>query len=83
MKRSRDLENWDDVGRPITLGQQDWPWAGGRITAGFVLDLRKDPAVGKYLMFFHGTGPEDESVIFNTHACLGAFSNPTMSLKWV
>jgi hypothetical protein len=22
-------------------------------------------------MFFHGTGPEDEETIFDTHACIG------------
>ncbi len=83
MKRSRDLKNWEDTGSPITLGQANWSWAQGRITAGFVLDLRKEPAIGKYLMFFHGTGPEDESVIFNTHACLGlAWSDDLVTWDW-
>ena len=83
MKRSRDLKNWQDTGCLITLGQEDWPWAQGRITAGFVLDLRKDPAIGKYLMFFHGTGPADESVIFNTHACLAiAWSDDLVTWDW-
>ena len=83
MKRSSDLKNWEDTGALITLGQENWPWAQGRITAGFVLDLRKDPAIGKYLMFFHGTGPEDETVIFNTHACLGiAWSDDLATWDW-
>ena len=30
----------------MTLGQENWPWARGRLTAGFVLDLRSGPAVG-------------------------------------
>lgn len=68
---STDLVNWSDTGKLITLGQRSWPWAQGRITAGFVLDCREVPAIGKYLMFFHGTGPEDEEVIFDTHACIG------------
>jgi hypothetical protein len=54
VKRSKDLETWRDVAL-LTLGQKSWPWAQGRLTAGFVLDLRKDPAVGKALMFFHGS----------------------------
>ena len=54
LKRSRDLKNWRDWGEPLTLGQKDWPWAQGRLTAGAVLDLRHDPRVGKYLLFFHG-----------------------------
>ncbi|MBG98917.1 MAG: hypothetical protein CMN58_01075 [Solibacterales bacterium] len=83
MKRSRDLKAWEDTGSLITLGQQGWPWAQGRITAGFVLDLREELSVGKYLMFFHGTGPEDESVIFNTHACLGiAWSDDLVTWDW-
>jgi hypothetical protein len=91
MKRSKDMINWRDVGKaitkhdtgPITLGQKYWPWAQGRLTAAFVLDLRDDPRVGKYLMFFHGTGPQDESVIFNTYACIGlAWSDDLLTWNW-
>lgn len=51
VKRSRDLHAWRNVAL-LTLGQKDWPWAQGRLTAGFVLDLRDVPAVGKAIMFF-------------------------------
>ncbi len=54
VKRSKDLRNWRDVGH-IALGQTDWPWAAGRLTAGFVLDLRDVPGIGRYVMFFHGS----------------------------
>ena len=54
VKRSKDLKHWRDVGL-ITLGQKQWPWAAARLTAGFVLDLRKQPAVGKAILFFHGS----------------------------
>ena len=54
MKRSADLRTWRDEGL-LTLGQEEWPWAQGRLTAGFVVDLRREPAVGKALMFFHGS----------------------------
>jgi len=58
MQRSKDLKVWRDEGVTV-LGQSGWPWAQGRITAGFVLDLRKDSRVRKALMFFHGsTYPE-------------------------
>ncbi len=57
IKMSKDLKKFHDV-RLLTLGQKTWPWAQGRLTAGHVLDLRKDPAVGKYLMFFHGASKE-------------------------
>ena len=83
VKRSADLKNWRDAGELITLGQKDWPWAMGRLSAGFVLDLREEPAVGKYLMFFHGTGPEDERTIFNEYACLGiAWSDDLVEWSW-
>ena len=55
IKRSNELENWVDEG-VLTLSQSEWPWAQGRLTAGFVLDLRDDPSIGKALMFFHGPG---------------------------
>ena len=70
-KVSTDLIHWEDTGKNITLGQQYWPWAQGRLTAGMVLDLRNDPAVGRAVMFFHGTGPEDENVVFDDYACIG------------
>lgn len=54
IKRSGDLVNWADRGI-ITLDQENWPWAEGRLTAGHVLDMRDDPEVGKYVMFFHGS----------------------------
>jgi len=83
MKRSKDMKNWRDTGEVITLGQKDWPWAQGRLTAGFVLDLRDDHRVGKYLMFFHGTGPQGEGVIFNNYACIGiAWSDDLKTWNW-
>ncbi len=69
--RGNDLEHWNRDAEVITLGQKRWAWARGRLTAGFVLDLRAEPEVGKALLFYHGTGPEDESVVFDTNACIG------------
>jgi len=57
IKTSKNLKQFTDAGL-LTLGQKSWPWAQGRLTAGHVLDLRKDPRVGKYLMFFHGSSVE-------------------------
>ena len=70
VKFSADLSSWQDVGEPLTFGQSHWPWAKGRLTAGVVVPTE---SCGKpfYIMFFHGTGPEDESVIFDTHAGIG------------
>ncbi len=54
VKRSGDLVHWRDEGL-LKLGQSDWPWARGRLTAGMVLDLRTEPGIGRFLMFFHGS----------------------------
>lgn len=70
-KVSTDLLHWQDAGKLITLGQKNWPWAQGRLTAGMVLDLRQEPQIGKALLFFHGTGPEDEETIFDQYASIG------------
>lgn len=70
-KTSPDLLHWQDSGKVETLGQERWNWAKGRITAGMVLDLRQEKSVSKAFMFFHGTGPEDEEVVFDQFACIG------------
>ena len=84
VKRSADLQKWRDEGL-LTLGQKEWPWAQGRLTAGFVLDLRQDPAVGKALMFFHGSDhPEnDPRGGFDNFASLGlAWSDDLKNWTW-
>jgi hypothetical protein len=82
VRRSADLEHWGPR-TLLTLGQANWPWAQGRLTAGFVLDAHEVTGVGKYLMFFHGTGPEDERTIFDTHACIGlAWSDNLVHWRW-
>ncbi len=82
MKRSHDLKTWRDDGL-ITLGQKNWPWARGRLTAGFVLDLKNDSRIGKYLMFFHGSGPEDERTMFDNFASIGiAWSDDLKEWNW-
>jgi len=83
IKISNDLKKWCDWGELITLGQKDWEWARGRLTAGFVLDLRQDRRVGKYLLFFHGSGPETEKTYFDTYASLGiAWSDDLIEWDW-
>ena len=54
------LLHWRDDGPLIILGQQQWEWARGRITAATVIDLRSVRRIGCYLMFFHGSGPLTE-----------------------
>jgi hypothetical protein len=76
IKRSKDFEHWRDWGDLITLGQRNWPWAETRLTAGVVLDLRREPAVGRYLMFFHGVGPGRTRTMDN------AFANCSIGIAW-
>lgn len=84
VKRSKDLTKWRDEG-VLTLGQKDWPWAQGRLTGGFVLDLRKDRRVGRALMFFHGSEfPEnDPRGGFDNFASIGiAWSDDLKNWAW-
>ncbi len=84
VKRSSDLKNWQNSGL-LTLGQKDWPWARGRITAGFVLDARRVAGVGKYLMFFHGSQypEEDPRGGFDNFASIGlAWSGDLHTWNW-
>jgi len=85
IKNSIDLENWTDEG-VLTLGQSEWPWAQGRLTAAFVLDLRNDPSVGKALMFFHGSRfpEEDPRGGFDNFASIGfAWSDNLKDWNWI
>jgi hypothetical protein len=84
VKRSSDLKTWKNEGI-LMLGAKDWPWAQGRLTAGFVLDLRKDPRVGKALMFFHGSTykESDPRGGFDNFASLGlAWSTDLKTWDW-
>lgn len=72
MKTSKDLVTWDDVGPVMTLGQSNWDWAKGRISAGAVVDLTKNPLFENYIMFFHGSGPLTEKEgDFDKNASIG------------
>jgi hypothetical protein len=84
VKRSSDLKNWQNAGL-LTLGQKDWPWAHGRITAGFVLDARHVAGVANYLMFFHGSQylEEDPRGGFDNFASIGlAWSTDLHTWNW-
>ena len=84
IKRSPDLSHWRDEG-VLTLGQADWPWAQGRLTAAFVADLRSDPSVGKALMFFHGSRylETDSRGGFDNFASIGiAWSSDLHTWSW-
>jgi len=83
IKRSNYLINWKDDGKPITLGQKNWDWAKGRITAGAVLKM-EDSLENQYIMFFHGSGPltEDEGD-FDKNASIGiAWSKDLSEWFW-
>ena len=83
VKRSKDLSEWTDWGELITLGQSEWLWARGRITAGAVVDMRCHSDIQKYLMFFHGSGPGDEKTDFDRNSSIGiAWSEDLRNWNW-
>ncbi|MCY7350181.1 MAG: hypothetical protein LH606_05885 [Cytophagaceae bacterium] len=84
LKRSTDLKTWRDWGSLITLGQAQWPWAKGRLTAGAVLNLKQNRRFGKYLLFFHGSGPlTEEAGDFDKNASIGiAWSDDLQRWDW-
>lgn len=84
IKRSSNIKSWNDWGNLITLGQNEWDWAKGRITAGTVSNLKEKKELGKYLMFFHGSGPKSESEgDFDKNASIGiAWSDDLLIWDW-
>ncbi len=84
IKKSKDLIHWEELGNLVTLGQKEWPWAKGRITAGTVVDLRNNPTYGAYVMFFHGSGPlTEEAGDLDKNASIGiAWSNDLIHWNW-
>ena len=82
VKVSADLTNWTDTGDLLVFGQKNWVWARGRITAGAIVEV-PDEDSPLYLMFFHGTGPQDESECFDINASLGvAWSHDLKTWSW-
>ncbi len=75
VRRSKDMKTWRDLG-VLKLGLDQWPWAQGRLTAGFVIDARNVPGVERYVMFFHGSDyPETDP--------RGGFDNfSSLGLAW-
>jgi sucrose-6-phosphate hydrolase SacC (GH32 family) len=84
IKKSTDLKKWETWGNLITLGQNEWDWAKGRITAGFVINLKNVRGFENYLMFFHGSGPLKESQgDFDKNASIGiAWSKDLINWAW-
>ena len=84
IKKSTDLIHWKDWGNFITLGQSQWDWAKGRLTGGTVINLKENKNFGKYVMFFHGSGPKtEEQGDFDKNASIGiAWSDDLLQWDW-
>ena len=84
IKKSTDLKHWEEFGNLITLGQKDWSWAKGRITAGTVMNLKNNANYGVYIMFFHGSGTlTEEAGDFDKNASIGiAWSKDLINWSW-
>ena len=83
VRRSRDLVHWYDECL-YTLGQREWLWAHGRLTAAHVLDLRNKTAIGKYLVTFHGATLKGRiSTGFHGSASIGlAWTDNLIQWSW-
>ena len=64
--------------------KKEWDWAKGRLTAGAVVDLRNKKGIDKYIMFFHGSGPNRESEgDFDKNCSIGiAWSDDLVKWEW-
>ncbi len=84
VKRSTDLVHWKDDPGILTLGQDKWNWAKGRLTAGYVLDTKISLPGYRYLLFFHGSGPKTEKQgDFDKNASLAlAWSKDMVKWEW-
>lgn len=84
LKVGTDPTHWQDLPGLITLGQSEWIWAKGRLTAGAIVDCRKIAGIGKYLLFFHGSGPKTEiEGDFARNASIGlAWSDDLIDWSW-
>ncbi|HCO93173.1 MAG TPA: hypothetical protein DIU00_04345 [Phycisphaerales bacterium] len=84
VKRSKDPKLWGPDVQLLTLGQKDWPWAQGRLTAATVVDLTRESAIGKYIMFFHGSSKEGlQAQLAHGAASLAiAWSDDLVSWHW-
>lgn len=51
--KSKNLKSREEFSF-TTLGQNEWEWANGRITLGFVLESPAEQKY-KYMLFFHGS----------------------------
>ena len=84
IRKSRNLKNWTDWGGLITLGQNDWEWARGRIKGSSVINMNNVEGVNAYLMFFHGSGPKSEHEgDFDRNSSIGiAWSKDLIRWSW-
>ena len=84
IKKSKDMKSWETWGNLITLGQNEWHWARGRITAGYVINMKAVKGIESYLMVFHGSGPLTESEgDFDKNASIGiAWSKDLIIWQW-
>ena len=79
---SDDLVTWHKAMDDLFLGQDEWDWAKGRITAGFVMENTEIPTLPRYLMFFHASRYTEE-VEFDSNASIGiAFSDDLDRWYW-
>ena len=80
---SRDLVNWRQSMDDLTLGQAEWDWAKGRLTAGFVMENEKGFGnLPHWIMFFHASR-YPETIEFDSYASIAiVYSDDLMTWHW-
>ncbi len=80
---SRDLMTWRRSMDDLTLGQAEWDWAKGRLTAGFVMENETGFAgLPRWIMFFHASR-YPEAVDFDSYASIAlAYSDDLAVWRW-
>ena len=80
---SHDLVNWRQSMDDLTLGQAEWDWAKGRLTAGFVMENEKGFGnLPHWIMFFHASR-YPETIEFDSYASIAiAYSDDLMTWRW-
>lgn len=83
IKRSKRLDEWGKDVQLLTLGQPEWEWSKGRLTAATVIDLKNEPEIGKYIMFFHGEQKDKLIYGANMGASIAmAWSDDLVNWQW-
>ena len=82
VKRSDSPTKWGEDVALLKFDQENWSWAARRLTAATVVDLKQEPAVGKYVMFFHGDSKQGTIPAHGRASLAIAWSDDLTTWHW-